>query len=85
MKSFLQALLFFLILSLISVKVCHAQQYVMKGNDIVKVEKSETAKAPDKVVATKDGITFYQGPKGGVYYWKTSKKTGKPYKCYLKK
>lgn len=27
--------------------------------------------------------TFYKGSKGGIYYWKTSKKTGKQYKAYI--
>lgn len=31
------------------------------------------------------GVVYdvYQGRKGGVYYWKISSKTGKPYKRYI--
>lgn len=86
MKSFLQALIFFIILTIVSVSVCNAQTYTMQDNKLVKVEKTTTTatKTTDKVFATQDGITFYVGSKGGVYYWKTSAKTGKKYKVYVK-
>lgn len=87
MKSFVQALIFFIILTVISVNVCHAQSYSLAADGkLVKTEKVTTSstKAPDKIYATQDGITFYQGSKGAVYYWKTSAKTGKKYKVYVK-
>ena len=87
MKSFILAIMFFIALSFIACSTCSAQQYAMKNGAITKVIKDTTTKAKvaDKVYGTKDGITFYQGAKGGIYYWKTSSKTNKPYKCYLKK
>jgi hypothetical protein len=36
------------------------------------------------VFAVVDGKTFYQGPRGGVYYWKT-KADGTRAKVYVKK
>ncbi len=42
-------------------------------------------KQPDKVIQVIDTVKYYQGAKGGVYYLRKSKKTGKTYKCYLKK
>lgn len=86
MKSFIQALIFFVILTVISVSVCNAQTYTLNDGKLVKASKATTSatKAPDKIYATQDGITFYQGSKGAVYYWKTSAKTGKKYKVYVK-
>jgi len=83
MKTNLLVLLFFVVLSFIANQAC-AQSYTMKNDQIVKTEKSVKTKAPDKVYTVQDGITFYVGSKGGIYYWKTSKKTGKTYKVYVK-
>jgi hypothetical protein len=52
-------------------------------SDTVIVKK---VKAPDKVYKiTPDGIIYYQGSRCGIYTIKTSKKTGKIYKSYIKK
>jgi len=63
-----------------------AQTYKLdKTGNITKVDSTtKRVKTPDKVYKVVDGITFYQGQKGGVYYYKTSKKTNKQYKCYVK-
>jgi len=60
------------------------QSYKVEGNKVIKIEKTDTTKKADKVFSVVDGKTFYKGSKGGVYYWKKSKKTGKDYKCYVK-
>ena len=46
---------------------------------------TKKAKVPDSLIKTIDTTHFYKGAKGGTYYWKMSKKTGHPYKCYLPK
>jgi len=64
---------------------CSAQSYKLDANNkVVQVVKDTTKKA-DKVHSVVNGITFYTGSKGGVYFWKTSKKTGKKYKVYMTK
>ncbi len=68
--------------------ITQAQSVVLdKDGKLVKTEaKAKTEdKTPDKVYATLDGITYYQGASGGIYCWKTSKKTGKEYKSYVPK
>ena len=88
MKSSIQALIFFVILTIISIRVCNAQSYTLADNGkIVATPTSTTAttKTPDKVYQVVDGKTFFQGAKGGVYYYKTSAKTGKQYKVYVSK
>jgi hypothetical protein len=62
---------------------CSAQSYKLDANNkVIQVVKDTTKKA-DKVHSVVNGITFYQGSKGGVYFWKVSKKTGKKYKVYM--
>lgn len=63
-----------------------AQTYKLdKTGNITKVDSTtKRVKTPDKVYKIVDGTIFYKGPKGGVYYLKTSKKSGKQYKCYIK-
>lgn len=62
-----------------------AQKYTVKnGTVVVSPVTHDTTKVADKVFASKDGKTFYISTRGSVYYWKTSKKTGKQYKCYVK-
>lgn len=80
-----------IIITLIALSCCSlsAQTYKLnKAGQITKTEKTDSTtkrvKTPDKVYKVVDGITFYQGQKGGVYYYKTSKKTNKQYKCYVK-
>ena len=61
------------------------QSYKVQGDKVVKIETTkDTTKKADKVFSVVDGKTFYKGPKGGIYYWKKSKKTGKNYKVYVK-
>lgn len=63
----------------------NAQSYKVQGDKVVKIETTkDTTKKADKVFSVVDGKTFYKGSKGGVYYWKKSKKTGKDYKVYVK-
>lgn len=58
---------------------------VDNGKVVSVLAKTDTvSKKKDKVFQVVDGITFYQGSKGGIYYYRTSKKTGKPYKYYVK-
>lgn len=62
-----------------------AQTYkVVNGTIVLNKTKADTTKAQEKVYARIDGITYYIGAKGGVYYYRVSKKTGEKYKCYLK-
>jgi len=64
-----------------------AQTYKLNKSTgaITKVDSTKKkVKTPDKVYKIVDGVTFYKGAKGGIYYYKTSKKTGKTYKCYVK-
>jgi hypothetical protein len=64
----------------------NAQSYKMVNGKVVESKKDTTAKAKkvaDPVYQIVDGVTFYKGDKGGVYCWKTSKKTGKQYKSYV--
>ena len=83
-KSTIYAIIYFVALSLFAVTV-EAQTYKLdaKGN-ITKVDTTKKVKQSDKVYKVQDGTTFYKGAKGGIYYWKKSKKTGKLYKAYLK-
>ena len=62
---------------------CHAQSLKMeKTGEIKKTEK--VVKKSDAVYKIVEGITVYKGANGALYYWKTSKKSGEKYKCYLK-
>lgn len=80
-STLLAALIF---LALILAGICsQAQTYTLKAGKIEKTAPAKTKKA-DSVVKVIDGVTFYQGAKSGIYYWKTSKKTGLKYKAYLK-
>jgi len=58
--------------------------YKIINGKVVMTTAKDTTKTPDKVIQVIDGTKFYQGPKGGIYYLKVSKKTGKAYKCYVK-
>jgi len=44
---------------------------------------TKATKQPDKVFAVVDGVTFYQGSKGGVYYFAVNKE-GEKVKRYVK-
>lgn len=60
--------------------------YKVLNNKVVALKstsKTLTARK-DTVYQVVDGVTFYKGAKGGIYYYRTSKKTGKAYKCYVK-
>lgn len=59
--------------------------YKIVNGQITRTAKTATVRKPDSVYVVKDGITFYKGPKGGIYYWRVSPKTGKKYKAYLKR
>jgi len=63
-----------------------AQSYKLDNNNkIIQTTKDTTkVKQPDKVHSVVNGVTFYQGSKGGVYCWKVSR-TGKKYKYYVPK
>ena len=64
---------------------CSGQSYKLDANNKIVVVQKDTAKVKqaDKVHSIVNGVTFYTGPKGGVYYWRKSKKTGKDYKVYM--
>jgi len=80
MKNLLTALCLCLALS------CMAQSttYQVVNGKVTDTSPITKVKPADKVYQVHNGVTFYQGAKGGVYYWKKSKKTGKAYKCYVK-
>ncbi len=61
------------------------QSYKLDANNKVIEVKKDTVKKADPVHSVVNGVTFYTGSKGGVYFWKTSKKTGKKYKVYMTK
>jgi hypothetical protein len=86
MKKYWFQIMFVTLVALISFACsANAQSYKSVNGSIVKVEKAKADSVVDQVVGTRDGITFYQGARGGIYYWKTSSKTGKLHKVYLKK
>ena len=64
-----------------------AQSYKLdQSGKIITIKKDttkRTVKIPDKVYSTVGTTVFYIGSKGGIYYYKTSKKTGKKYKVYV--
>lgn len=63
-------------------------RFKMDKNGKIQVDTARTRKGTikhiDSIFQIVDGITFYKGARGAVYYWRTSKKTGQPYKCYIK-
>lgn len=74
--------LFVILISLLTYESCKAQTY--KINDSGKIVKISEPKQADKLYQIVDGIPFYKSQKGAIYYYRTSKKTGKPYKVYIK-
>ena len=62
-----------------------AQTFTVNKAGEIKTAPAKTIKKPDTVYKIVNGVTIYKGSKGGYYYMRTSKKTGQPYKCYLKK
>lgn len=71
-----------LIVILIVLAISVNAQYV-NNNGTIEKTKTVTTTKPDSILCIKDGITFYKGTKGGIYYWKVSNTTGKKYKCYI--
>ena len=65
-----------------------AQEYKKVGNQLVKVEQTKTksqVKETELTVTIKDkDYKVFKGAKGGYFIWRTSKKTNKKYKQYLK-
>ena len=55
-----------------------------KATGKVVKDTTKAVKTADKVYQVVDGVTFYQGARGGIYCLKVSKKTGKEYKSYVK-
>lgn len=82
-----EAVIFIAIALLMLCSNVQAQTLMLdKNNKIVEMPKAQTtAKKADPVHSIVKGVTYYQGPKGGVYCWKVSKKTGEKYKSYLPK
>lgn len=81
------ALAIFGYLSLIALN-CSAQTYQLdNAGKLVKLETTvkPRAKGDSTLFAERDGIKFWTGPKGGVYYWTKSEKSGKWYKRYVSK
>ena len=76
----MKKLLIVLSISLLSVGTTFAQKFELKAGKIVSTSTKKQAKQPDKVFAKVDGVTFYQGPRGGIYYFKANGK-----KSYVKK
>lgn len=63
-------------------------EYKIEGNEIVKVSNGNTKKKTTKTSLTHTikgkKYEVYKGVKGGYFIIRTSKKTGKQYKQYLK-
>ena len=69
----------------ISVSAQKVTTYAIVNGKVVEKTNATTVKVPDTCIYTSTtGVKFYRGSKGGVYYYKISKKTGKPYKAYVK-
>jgi hypothetical protein len=67
--------------SLFALGTVSAQKFEFKDGKVVSVPAiTKKAKKADKVYATVDGVTFYQGSRGGIYYLKPNGK-----KAYVKK
>ncbi len=89
MKTIRAFLVIFLVMFCVTLSAQTSEpKYKIVGNEIVKT-KQTTAKKP----ATKTNLTYtvsgktyqvWQGSKGGYFVIRTSKKTGKEYKQYLK-
>lgn len=63
----------------------NAQSYKLVNGKIETVKKDSTkVKKADAVYQVVNGVTFYKGAKGGIYYFAVSKNTGKTYKRYVK-
>ena len=58
------------------------QKYSIKNGTVVK--DSTKTKTPDKVIKIIGKDTIFQGAKGGYYYHRVSKQTGKVYHSYIK-
>ena len=76
--------LFILAIAVLMCCSVQAKQYKVVAGKVTEAVKADTVKK-EKVYQVVDGVTFYQGSKGGIYYYRVSKKTGKQYKCYIKK
>ena len=65
-----------------------AQKYTVTKSGEIKTAtaKADTVKKADTCIKIMpDGTKIYKGAKGGIYYWRTSSKTGQQYKSYLPK
>ena len=85
--------LILLVIALILLSIGHATAqeptYRIEGSEIVKIETAKKAKSQPvktELTYTIKGIVYpvYKGSKGGYYIIRTSKKSGKEYKQYLK-
>lgn len=85
----MKKILFTLAFSFISlVGIAQETQYKIVGNEIVKTETAKVKAEPTKtrLTHTVKGVKYpvYQTAKGKYYILRTSKKSGKQYKQYLK-
>jgi len=86
-KAIYLIIIFLLIAGIASAQ--NAPTYRIEGDSIVKIETAAKAKAAPEVTQythTIKGIKYkvYRGSKGGIFIYRTSKKSGKEYKQYLK-
>tara|TARA_R110000772_G_scaffold35637_4_gene85792 strand:+ start:15940 stop:16224 length:285 start_codon:yes stop_codon:yes gene_type:complete len=92
MKTANKIRLFFIIAILLGMAYSATAQetpkYKIEGNEIVKTSTGRTKTAPKETQYTHTikGKTYkvFQGSKGGYFIIRTSKKSGKEYKQYLK-
>jgi hypothetical protein len=63
----------------------YCQSYVVDSTGAIVEVKKQVKKSNDPVYDVKDGITFYRGKKGGIYYFYQDKATGIMKKRYIKK
>ena len=75
--------MFVLTISSIAQKTTDKHFEIVAGKITEKLPASVAPKT-ETVYTTYNGVTFYKGSKGGIYYYRLSKKTGKPYRCYIK-
>ena len=74
-----------LVLSGNLLKAQSSPKYTVKNGFVVAAPaKTKSAPKAAEIHSQVNGETFYKGAKGGIYYLRTSKKTGKTYKCYVR-
>lgn len=71
-----------------AVQSVSSQEYKQVGNKLVRIDsvKAKSKSIKTTMIVEIKGIKYnvWKGSRGGYYIWRTSKKSGKKYKQYLK-